>query len=59
MTALDEVEERNTHQGIGAMAFRIYQGARIDGATVYQAFLVTTAYFHGLIGSSTDETDDQ
>lgn len=55
---LDDVENRKAQQDIGAFGFRVFEGAREDGASPLLAFLVTVAYFRGLFGSHHDVPDE-
>jgi hypothetical protein len=51
---LEDIENRKAQQDIGAFGFRVYEGARTDGASFFEAFIVTVAFFRGLMGMSED-----
>jgi hypothetical protein len=55
---LENIENRKAQQDLGVFAFRVYEGARGEGASLLEAFIVTAAYFKGLIGWGVDSQED-
>lgn len=55
---LGNIEEEKTQQDIGVFAYRIYTGARTDGATRHDALAIVTAWFIAFLRSNDiiDET---
>lgn len=51
---LEDVENRKAQQDIGALGLRVYEGARIDGASRLHALLVTVAFFRAVIHGGDD-----
>ena len=51
---LEDIENRKAQQDFGIFGYRIYSGARSDGATRLDALLVAVAFFRALINSSDD-----
>jgi hypothetical protein len=56
---LDDIENAKAQHDMGVMAFRIFEGARSEGATKFEAFMITVAWFRGLIGSNDDKHEDE
>ena len=52
--ALSQIEDSKAQQDMGAVAFRLYQGARTDGATRLEGLLVMIAWFRGLMEATHD-----
>lgn len=53
---LDEIEADKGQRDIGRLGYGVFQGARDAGASWLEALIVTTAYFRGLIGGSSDSS---
>jgi hypothetical protein len=56
---LDDIENAKAQHDIGVMAFRIFRGAREEGATKFEAFLIVVAFCRGLIGANDDKEEDE
>jgi hypothetical protein len=51
---LEDIENRKAQQDIGTLGYRIYDGARKDGASRLDALLVAVAWFRAMINASND-----
>lgn len=49
-----KIEDEKMLLDMGKMGFLIYRGATEEGATLTEAFRVTSAYFKGMFGSAQD-----
>lgn len=56
---MTDIEDKKAQQDLGAMAWRVYEGATNDGANHFQALQIVTAYFAGMFkGSMKDDTEE-
>lgn len=53
--ALSNIEDAKTQRDIGVMAVRIYQGAREEGESRRDAFVVLVAWFRAMLMHGRDE----
>lgn len=60
LSGLKRLEERKGQRDLGVTGYRIFSGARDEGATSREAFLVTLAWYRAVVeaGNSTDEDKD-
>lgn len=49
---LEDIENRKAQEDLGIFAYRIYKGARDDGATHREAFTVVVAWFKAMLTSN-------
>lgn len=56
---ITRIEDEKALLDFGKMGFLIYRGAVAEGATLEEAFRVTSAYFRGLVGGSLDGPTDK
>lgn len=55
---ITDIENRQAQLDIGTMGYRIYLGARTDGANLFQAWITLVA-FYAAIMSATKLDDDE
>jgi hypothetical protein len=55
---LGEIEDAQAQRDLGAVAFRIFQGARAEGATRYEAFIVIFSWFRAMFSQTAAEGDE-
>ena len=55
---LKDIEDRQAAIDLGVLYYRVYLGARSDGASRYDAFLTTAALFYASMKSGFDETEE-
>lgn len=53
MDPIRDLEEKTTQQDLGVMGYRVYQGARQEGASLREAFLVVVAFFQAMFAQQT------
>lgn len=51
---LDQIEDANSQRDIGAVSYRIFQGARSEGAPRYESFLIVCAWFYAMFKQTYD-----
>lgn len=56
---LDDIENAKAQHDIGVMGYRIFLGAREEGASKFEAFMILVAFFRGLMGSHEDKDEDE
>jgi len=56
--ALSQIEDSKAQQDMGAIAYRMYKGARGDGATRLEGLLVMVAWFRGLLEATSEQQLD-
>jgi hypothetical protein len=54
---LSEIEERQGQLNLGAVGYRIYLGARQDGASRFDAFLVAAAWYRSMLNVDGQEEE--
>jgi hypothetical protein len=57
MDPLNEIENAKAQHDLGVTAFRIFRGARAEGATRMEALIVAAAFFYALGRAAQDEID--
>lgn len=56
---LSEIEQAQGQRNIGNVIFRIYQGARDEGASLFEAFLMVVAWVRGTTGANDDKPEEE
>lgn len=54
---LTEIEERKAQQDLGTTAYRVFVGARVEGASRFEAALVVYAWFRAAMGHSAESSE--
>lgn len=44
---LKDIEDKKGQMDMGTLCYRLYNGARLDGASRYESYLVVKAFFAG------------
>lgn len=52
MDPLTSIEDRVAHHDLGVTGFRMYRGAREEGASAREARMVVFSFFHAMIKAS-------
>lgn len=56
--AMRNVEDRKGQQDLGVFAYRIFEGARMEGASRFEATLLIAAWFYGMFLNTNNPPDN-
>lgn len=56
---IDRIEQAQSQRELGQFAYRVYSGAREEGASRLEAVLILWAWFLGLTVNPSDEDEDE
>lgn len=56
---LDQIEDAQAQRDIGTASYRIYCGARADGATRIEATMIVYAWCRAMFAAATEDLDGE
>lgn len=59
MDPLADIEDAKAHHDIGVTAYRIYRGARFEGASRADACLVVFAWYRAMFSAAEQQEEDE
>lgn len=56
---IKDIEDKKGQQDVGVMAFRVWEGAREEGASFREALAIICGWFYGLFKSAADSNEPE